>query len=281
VILTAYAALALLSVMLFPHPAALLPILGCAFILSGCINAGHDCVHSTHLRIRRWDRVAGSVWCVPILVNFTIYHRQHLLHHRFPGVACDTEHHSHFTTLTQYLIAQSGLGFWKSILRRLILSWRGDFPASINSAARVRAARADNLLIALWLMIAAAATAWRPLEMLAAYWLPVALYPAFVLFFGLPEHFALQDEAVPWPRARNVRSNALVRFFQWNANYHALHHRSPGLPAHAFAAHLIPAGGADPLERSYLAFHLRLAFDLHRRGRAAAADPLVRERSSD
>lgn len=265
-ILASYTALAWLSVALFPHLAALLPILGCAFILSGCLNAGHDCVHATHLGGARWDRRAGALWCLPILVNFTIYRRQHLVHHRHPGAPGDTEHHSHFANLASYLRAQSGLGFWAAIVRRIVLTWRGDFPASINSDRWIRAARADNRLILLWLSAVGVVTLWQPWAMLAIYWLPLLFYPVYALFFSLPEHFALQDETRCWPRARDVRSNAVVRFFQWNANYHALHHRRPGVPAYALGSTHRAAGPAiDPVERSYLAFHLRLARTLSRR----------------
>jgi fatty acid desaturase len=266
VILAAYAVLASAALAISPYPWAAIPILGCAFILSGCLNAGHDCVHTTHFGAGRWDRIAGALWCTLILVNFTIYRRQHLIHHRFPATAGDSEQHIRFANLPGYFYAQSGLGFWVSIFRRIVLTWRAEFPASINSRRWARAARRDNLVISLWLAACGAATVWQTRTMFIAYWLPLLLYPAFVLFFSLAEHFDLADEGKPWPRARNVRSNAVVRFFQWHANYHAVHHRRPALPAFALhSVHRADTERADPLETSYLAFHLRLALRLIRR----------------
>lgn len=265
-ILAAYVVLASAALALLPYPWAAIPILGCAFILSGCLNAGHDCVHTTHFGAGRWDRIAGALWCTLILVNFTIYRRQHLVHHRFPATVGDSEQHSRFASLTDYFITQSGLGYWSSIVRRIVLTWRNEYPASINSQRWARAAQYDNLVISLWLAVCGAATIWQPWTMFIAYWLPLLLYPAFVLFFSLLEHFDLADGGQPWPRARNIRSNAVVRFFQWHANYHAVHHRQPTLPA--FALHSVYCSDTehvDPLETSYLAFHLRLAVQLIKR----------------
>ncbi|WP_316162864.1 fatty acid desaturase family protein [Bradyrhizobium sp. SZCCHNRI20481] len=260
VILAAYAVLASAALAVVPSAWAALPVLGCAFILSGFLNAGHDCVHSTHFGAAWWDRIAGAVWCTLILVNFTIYRRQHLVHHRFPATAGDSEEHVQFASLHSYLYAQSGVGFWMSIFRRIVRTWQGELPASINSPLWARAARIDNLVISLWLATCGAATLWQTRAMFIAYWLPLLLYPAFVLFFSLAEHFDLADEQMPWPRARNVRSNAVVRFFQWHANYHAVHHRRPALPAFALqSAHGADTERVDPLETSYLAFHFRLA----------------------
>ncbi|KWV58289.1 hypothetical protein AS156_36480 [Bradyrhizobium macuxiense] len=266
VILAAYAILASAALVISPRPWAAVPVLGCAFILSGCLNAGHDCIHQTHFGAGRWDRVAGALWCMPILVNFTIYRRQHLIHHRFSATEGDSEPQIRFANLSGYLHAQSGLGFWGAIFRRMVLTWRGEFPAGINSRRWARAARRDNLAISLWLAACGAATVWQTRTMFIVYWLPLLFYPAFALFFSLAEHFDLAEEGKPWPRARNIRSNAVVRFFQWHANYHAVHHRQPALPAFALhSAHRADTGRADPMETSYLAFHLRLALRLIRR----------------
>lgn len=262
-IFTVYFALAGCAMNLWPNMLAFMPILCCSFILSGFLNAAHDCVHSTHIRPKGLNRVLGTTWCTIILVNFTIYRQQHLVHHRFPGEEGDTEGHSKFETVGDYIRVQSGFTFWYAIFRRMVLTWRGKFPPSVLRAKRVRAALIDNLVLAAWLLAAATLTWFWPHTLLVFYWLPLLFYPPFALFFSLPEHLELTRPEVSWPRARDVRSNAIVRFFQWNANYHALHHRKPGIPAHFL--HRVYArsdSSDDPADNSYLYFHAALLMRL-------------------
>lgn len=255
-IVTIYGALGALACALWPSSWVAVPLLCCSFILSGSLNAAHDCVHSTHVGPSWLNRTVGAAWCTVILVNFTIYRQQHLVHHRFPGVEGDSEGHASLHTFTDYLHAQSGLDFWYAIFRRMILTWCGQFPASINSQKLKRAAQIDNLVILLWLSLAGLLTIFWPIQLVACYWLPLLFYPMFALFFSLPEHLDLTHVDVSWPRARNITSNAIVRFFQWNANYHALHHRQPALPALTLHRFYCDAGYLkDPVERSYLRFH--------------------------
>lgn len=266
-ILLTYGVLADLALTLTPSALAAIPILGCAFILSGFLNAGHECVHCTHIGAHPWDRIAGIFWCTPILVNFSIYGRQHLIHHRHSAIEGDTEQHIPFTSLSNYLYAQSGAGFWRSIFYRIALTFKSQFPPSINSSALQRTARRDNLAVSVWLAVCIAATLKAPGTLLIVYWLPLLFYPAFALFFSLAEHFDLAHDGGPWPRARNVHSNSVIRLFQWNANYHAVHHRQPSLPAFALrSAYFAGDGSGDPVARSYLLFHLQVTSNLlHRR----------------
>ncbi|MFK4583649.1 fatty acid desaturase family protein [Bradyrhizobium ottawaense] len=264
-IVTTYAALGALACGLWPSGWVAVPLLCGSFILSGSLNAAHDCVHATHVGKGRLNRVVGAAWCTVILINFTIYRHQHLVHHRFPGVEGDSEGHANLHTVADYVHAQSGLGFWCAIFRRMILTWRGQFPPSINSKKFARSAQIDNLVILSWLSIAGLLTIFWPIQLVICYWMPLLFYPMFALFFSLPEHLDLTRIDVMWPRARNVTSNVLVRFFQWNANYHALHHRQPALPA--CSLHRVYCDGdnlRDPAEKSYLRFHAQLIARLWR-----------------
>lgn len=262
VIVGTYVCLVLLAELLWPLEWAMLPILGCAFILSGFLNAAHECVHLVHVGSRRLNRIIGVMWCTPILVNFTVYRYQHLVHHRFPGDVGDSEQHVCIDTLSDYLKAQSGVGFWRAVIKRMALTWKGIFPPSVISARAEHSSRLDNWLIHIWLCFCICITPVFPKLIFLGYWLPLLFYPLFVLFFSLPEHFSLTHKAVAWPRAHNVKSNIIVRFYQWSANYHALHHREPMLTAFSLhRAWILQGFKTDPEQPSYLAFHTRLLRD--------------------
>lgn len=265
-ILLAYGTLVLVALGAWPAWWVIAPVLGCAFILSGFLNAAHDCVHDTHLHRRHLNRITGAAWCTPILVNFTVYKRQHLVHHRFTGVEGDSEGHVIFASPGEYFVEHTGWSFWRGIASRIVKTLCREFPPSVSKPRDVAGARIDNAVICGWLVGMVLLTLFFPRIVAVAYWLPLLAYPAFAVLFSLPEHYGLAGDHHAWPRARNVISNPLVRFFQWNANFHAHHHRAPQVPATALAQSHGREGDArgEPTERSYLQFHFRVLRELMR-----------------
>jgi fatty acid desaturase len=256
-ILLAYGLLVTLALKAWPKWTVIVPLLGCAFILSGFLNAAHDCIHNTHLPRRRLNRVVGAAWCTPILVNFTIYRCQHLVHHRYTGVQGDTEGHSSFASAGAYLFEHTGWNFWRGIGVRIIKTLQREFPRSINNQHKVAGAVLDNSVICMWLTGIGVLTIFFPTIVVVAYWLPLLVYPFFALVLSLPEHYGLRGDKYEGPRSRNVMSNPLVRFFQWNANFHADHHRATHIPAISLEKFHRREGMAsrEQTEHSYLKFH--------------------------
>ncbi|MEU3711054.1 fatty acid desaturase family protein [Streptomyces catenulae] len=282
VLLAGYAGVARLALWQGSVGWALLCSAVLGFLLAGFINAAHDCVHSSHLRSKRANRIAGAAWSTPILLNFTIYRHQHLVHHRFTGVEGDTEPEETFTSLRAYLYALSGVPFWPGLLRRIWKTWRGDFPASVHTADRRRTARQNNAVICAWLALMAALTVVFPYPLLIVYWLPLALsFPAGT-FLSLPEHYGLWGVPEVSRNTRTVRSNAVVRYVVWNANYHAEHHRYPAVSS--INLHRLHRAMPEPhpiQEKSYVRFHAGLFAGLGRGGQDVAGPPVPRTPSSD
>jgi fatty acid desaturase len=256
-ILLTYGFLVMLALKAWPEWPVIAPILGCAFILSGFLNAAHDCVHKTHLGRRRFNRIVGAAWCTPILVNFTIYQRQHLVHHKYTGVEGDTEGHASFVSAGAYLLEHTGWNFWRGIVVRIIKTLRREFPPTVRNLKEISGSQLDNSVICGWLACMGLLTLFFPRIVLVAYWLPLLVYPAFAQALSLPEHYGLAGDDQDGPRARNVMSNRLVTFFQWNANFHADHHRAPRVPSVLLQEYHHREGSAchELTERSYLRFH--------------------------
>lgn len=243
----------------FAYGAALLISVALGTVLAGLLNAAHDCLHRSHLRSKRGNRVMGAVWSTPLLVNFSVYRYQHLVHHRFTAVEGDTESHWTYTTVAGYLYALTGIGLWRHTLGGLLESTRGKFPPSVNTAARRSEARQDDLAIAVWLILMAALTVVFPRELLFAYWLPLYFSGPAIIFLALPEHYGLYGSPDVMRNTRTVRSNRLARFLLWNANYHAEHHRYPAVAT--LNLHRLHEAMPVPhpiQEKSYLGFHAKL-----------------------
>jgi fatty acid desaturase len=241
------------------------PFMG--FVLAGFLNAAHDCVHRTHLRSKTGNRIMGTAWCTPILIDFTLYRWQHFAHHRHTGVDGDTESHTTYGSLRAYLYALSGVSHWRSTFASIVRTLRGRFPATVNTDQRRRDARLDAGVLCCWLVLVSVLTAAFPLAVLFAYWLPLLFYPAAIMLLSLPEHYGLNGVPEVEHNTRSVRSNAVVRFFQWNANFHAEHHAFPATPAlnlpRLYAA---TVDRFDHHETSYVRFHTRVIKALRARG---------------
>jgi fatty acid desaturase len=245
------------------------------FVLAGFLNAAHDCIHLKHLPSRRGNRIMGVVWCTPILVNFTVYRYQHLRHHHHTGEDGDTEPHVVFPSVSAYVQALAGVAFWRHSISRLAQSWTGTFPVTIDTEQRVRDARWDMYVLTGWLVLVVVLTAQFPRLMVFAYWLPLLFYAPAVQFLSLPEHYGLSANADAEDKVRSVRSNGIVRFFLWNANYHAQHHAFPSIPAlnlHNFDMATNGQYGGQ-MENSYLQFHIKLIRSLRAGQDAPFAKP--------
>lgn len=226
------------------------------FVMSGFINAAHDCVHGSHLRSKRANRIMGAAWCTPLLLNFTNYRYDHLVHHRFTGVEGDTERPKQFHTLRSYLHSLTAFAYWRYNARTIARTWRGIFPASVGKDDRRRDSRADNLAICSWLAIAIVLTWLAPSVMVAVYWLPLLISAVIMRITGLPEHYGLWGVPEIERNTRTVRSNALVRLVLWNGNYHAEHHRYPAVATLNLHRLYKAIPEPHPIQSgSYLGFH--------------------------
>ncbi|MGW1194275.1 fatty acid desaturase family protein [Streptomyces sp. NPDC002536] len=243
-------------------------------VLAGFLNAAHDCVHRSHLRSKKANRIMGAVWSTPLLVNFSVYRYQHLVHHRYTGVEGDTEPDRTYPGLHAYLYALTGISLWRHTFATIARNCRGVYPASINNGRRRAEAVADNRALCGWLLAALALTVAFPRELAFAYWLPLYFAGPAIIFLALPEHYGLWGSPDIARNTRTVRSNPATRFLLWNANYHAEHHRYPAVAT--LNLHRLHRAMPEPhpiQESSYLGFHVKLARELGAKSPAGHGEP--------
>ncbi|MGW7791499.1 fatty acid desaturase family protein [Streptomyces tricolor] len=258
----------------FAYGVALVSSVVLGTVLAGFLNAAHDCLHRSHLRSKRGNRIMGAVWSTPLLVNFSVYRYQHLVHHRFTAVEGDTESHRTYTTVRSYLYALTGIALWRHTLTGLLESSRGIFPPSVGTEERRREARQDDLAIAGWLVLVVALTVLFPRELLLAYWLPLYFSGPAIIFLALPEHYGLYGSPEVTRNTRTVRSNPVTRFLLWNANYHAEHHRYPAVATlNLHALHQAMPVPHPIQEKSYLRFHAKLVKSISAQDQSSLKGP--------
>lgn len=246
-----------------------------ALILAGAYSAMHEAAHNNLYGSRAVNRIAGFLWGMSILINFSLYRAFHLQHHAYTRVQGDPEPQAEFTSLWQYIVGMPFVGFayvgglWSTSF----LAVAGRAPWYARTEMRKRDIRLDGALFLLAnLAVVAAFVVW-PMLVLKLWLAPLLIaYASFVSMTALPEHYLCERDADVFRTTRSVVSNAPFRFLYWNNNYHATHHLYPGVPyQNVPALHRFVAERTIYLSPSYISVHLDVIRSL-RQGEKAALD---------
>ena len=228
-------------------------------ILAGGLNLAHECLHLTFMKNRNFCRWVGRCSAGLILINFTVYKEHHLEHHRFVGTPKDTENNSNFKSLSQYLYKMTGFSLAKNKIVNSFAILAKKYPYYLNSVKKIHEARMDALYLLFFLFVVICLTFLYPSAMFFCYWLPLIFSFSFIMFFGLPEHYGCDVVSNVYSKARTIKTNGLIRFFLWNANFHAEHHLYPSISGDSLIK--ISELTKDHIvyrEKSYVWWHLSL-----------------------
>lgn len=250
-----------------PPLAAMLAV-ALAWSWSGLFAPFHECTHRTAFRTP-WANALGTWLCgVPFMMAPAVYRTFHFEHHRHtqnpdkdPELQGDPRYAEWPSGLRGWLTMASGWGLLQLKLRPLVgfaCRPRADWerfarwaPCIVDVPGLVRECR---ILLLAWVAFVIAALLFIP----GGGWLLFAAWftHVFQVLWVASEHTGLPLEGSILARTRTVISNAFVRFWLWNMNYHAEHHAWPGIPWHRLpAAHAHVGDHLGAVERGYAALH--------------------------
>lgn len=228
----------------------------------------HEATHQTAFRGSRANALATWLTGIPFGLAPAVYRTFHFEHHRHthdpqrdPEIAPDPRTAMWPSTRRGWLLA--ALGYKLMLLkgrltvefvRRPPAQWAalGAWTAHIDDPATL--ARECRILAALWLLFLVSALTWLP----GGGWLLLALWFGQVLqtLWLMCEHTGLPHSGSILRRTRSVLSNACVRWWLWNMNYHAEHHAWPSIPWHHLpAAHAAINTHLEACAPGYVALH--------------------------
>jgi fatty acid desaturase len=220
-------------------------------------------LHAAHDRVHRPGWFVPMLMSLPLLINYTVYRRTHLQHHRYLGTAADPEGGHELLSLGAYL-RYLLLTPLTALVDGLGQAARGNYP-SFLSARELQQARWSHWVLSVWIVATLIVTAFFPLEMFTYYWAPLYVGGFLVdAFVALPEHVNLRNPESGKVGCRVVLTNKVFAFITMNVGLHALHHARPSLRWHELPGALRDwkPGPDIVVIKGYLRFHGQLIHNL-------------------
>ena len=234
---------ALLAFGSLPIWACLIVVVALAGALATIFGAFHECTHRSLFGSRRANLSAAWITGTLFQLPPTVYRVFHFEHHRHTqDPERDPELMGNAAILSSWprhkvdwfkLIPTHLLWLKFSTMYRLAFlpesKWLGF--GSWTSTDERRACKPESRIVLLfWTLMIVAAS----FGVTGAAWFLLAslLSNTFIGLWLTAEHRGLPYEGTIMARTRTTESNAFVRWWLWNANYHAEHHAWPGIPWH-------------------------------------------------
>ena len=186
--------------------------------MTGALSALHEAAHKTYFTGRRANELVGRFWALTILMNFSLYRREHMGHHAHFGTDLDTEDRKYILSpgslIHALLINDHALAHWQN-------SWR--CVVSRNGSTRARYDGCALLVVATLLV---GLTFYWPAALLAVAWAPLLASLVLDNVVSLPEHAVVKGDADP-VATRSMVPGRVVGFLLYHVNRHEEHHADP------------------------------------------------------
>ena len=247
------------------------------------VELQHQTLHHTAFRNKSWDRFAGFLLGLPMLVSFTDYQWSHLRHHRTLGTKDDREFFNdgfeRLTTLPAFLVHLSMLRHWRAVAAAIAGASIGRLRLDVKRESAGRMRTEYRWLGAVVIAVAGISLALRTLLAVKLWLLPLLFAMPTHALIELPEHWDRDHDSPDLARnTRTIRTGAFGFWFTNGNNYHTEHHWLPAVPNDRFPE--LHRKISDQIEtESYPAFFRRFFAELYRnttshrnaRGNASAA----------
>ena len=222
-----------------------------AFAMCCALSVVHECAHRTYFTSRRANDLIGRSWALAILMNFSAYRRDHMLHHRHQGTDRDTE-------------PQIVLGSRKDLIRAIVAnphvlpSWLESSLAALHRKPAPQGMRRDGQLLLAVQVAVLAMLIWDWKLGLLAFILPFVFSTMMDNIVSLPEHARLTSASSPTV-TRSMTAPRPFEFLLYSVGRHIEHHYRPQVSV----ARCLHEPALEPVER-YVAVYAAMWTDLRK-----------------
>ncbi len=204
--------------------------LAMGYMQMGIVTFMHDCTHSVLFKTKWKNWVFGAFAMIPLLISFTAFKEDHLLHHRFNRSNKDPD---------AFTMGKRGIGdyilFYAYALIGVVLTaiqFVIIFPLQKLSGRKALIHWSE---IALHAVITVIIYEWANNKGIASEVFALWFWP--LIFFGFfnSVRFVAEHYGTPWNAGqlagtRTIISNPMHSWFWNNINYHIGHHVYPAVP---------------------------------------------------
>jgi fatty acid desaturase len=211
----------------------LLPVQGILIVF--LFTALHECTHETAFKSSFLNTAISNISGFLIFTPPAWFRFFHFAHHRHThDPVRDPELQTPKpSTVAGYVKHVSGLPLWFAAIRTLLRNAMGhsndDF---VPEKARPRVILEARVMLALYVLIAAASVFWGSSLLFWTWILPALLGQPFLRLFLLAEHTNCPHVENMFENTRTTFTTRLVRLVAWNMPFHAEHHALPTVPFH-------------------------------------------------
>lgn len=204
--------------------------LAMGYMQMGIVTFMHDCTHSVLFKAKWKNWVFGTFAMIPLLISFTAFKEDHLIHHRFNRSVKDPDA---FTMgkrgVVDYILfyAYALIGVLLTAIQFIFI-----FPLQKLRGAKALAHWSE---IALHAVIVVIIFEWSKSQGIASEVFQLWFWP--LIFFGFfnSVRFIAEHYGTPWnvgqlAGTRTIISNPMNSWFWNNINYHIGHHVYPAVP---------------------------------------------------
>jgi fatty acid desaturase len=211
---------------------ALLPLQGILIVF--LFTALHECTHETAFKSSFLNTAVSNISSFLIIIPPAWFRFFHFAHHRHThDVARDPELQTPKpSTLISYVKHVSGLPLWIAAVRTLLRNAAGHSDGFVPEKAKARVIFEARVMLALYILIAAASVFWESTLVIWTWIVPALLGQPFLRLFLLAEHTNCPHVDNMFENTRTTFTTRLVRLVAWNMPFHAEHHALPTVPFH-------------------------------------------------
>ncbi|MEP7174085.1 MAG: fatty acid desaturase [Aestuariivirga sp.] len=211
----------------------LLPVQGILIVF--LFTALHECTHETAFKSSFLNTAISGLSGFLILIPPAWFRFFHFAHHRHThDPARDPELQiPKPSSLIGYAKHVSGLPLWFAAIRTLLRNATGhSADGFVPEKARPRVTFEARVMLAIYVLIAAASVFWESSLVIWTWIVPALLGQPFLRLFLLAEHSNCPHVENMFENTRTTFTTKLVRLVAWNMPFHAEHHALPTVPFH-------------------------------------------------
>jgi len=203
------------------------------------VELQHQALHHTAFPSKAWNRFAGFLLGLPMLVSYSDYQYHHFHHHRLLGTPENREFFNYgydrLTSLKPLLAHLLMLSHYRDVSKFILWSLMGRLRPGVKREAALRIRTEYCLMGGFIALVTVLSIVFKAMLFLKVWFLPLLVAIPTHALIELPEHWG-KEQQIPnvLINTRTIRAGWFAYWFTNGNNFHIEHHWLPSVPNDRF-----------------------------------------------